>query len=214
MPKEKIAAHLVNADGTHTSKGEESVNGELEDQKVIDEATQNAVLEKSQFQTVDSPTHHKMTHASDNFFPQNSGKEKRETGKESMSSLPDKANSQLQKLSIKDMELKKIAQSPSVQSRQGSSNGEIPDPTKSQEAEFDKEIKEQIGARSNSVVEYADPPGLLPEEQERRSVHQVHKEDSDSDDENAASDRKEETMRMNQESLKRQSLASSLGQYG
>lgn len=155
-----------------------------------------------------------MTHASDNFFPQNSGKEKREPGKESMTSLTDKANSQLQKISIKDMELKKIAQSPSVQSRQGSSNGEIPEPTKSQEAEFDKEIKEQIGARSNSVVEYADPPDLLPEGQERPSVNEMHKGDSDSDDENSGFEKKEETVRLNQENLKRQSLASSLGQYG
>ena len=85
---------VAKRNATHTSKGEESVNGEVEEQKVIDEITQNAVQEKAMFQTVDSPTHHKMTHASDNFFPQNSAKGKKETtAKESLSSFKDKANS-------------------------------------------------------------------------------------------------------------------------
>ena len=90
---EKVT-EIVKRTGTHT--GEESVNGGVEAQKIIDEATQNAVQEKAMFQTVDSPTHHKMTHASDNFFPQNSSKGKKEaTAKESLSSFKDKANSQL-----------------------------------------------------------------------------------------------------------------------
>ena len=43
-------------------------------------------------------------------------------------------------MTIKDIEMKKTM--PGVRSRRGSENGEYPDPTKSQEDEFDKEVKE------------------------------------------------------------------------
>lgn len=62
--------------------------------------------------------------------------------------------------------MKKIVQSPSNLSRRGSSDVEIepiPEPTKSQEDVYDKEVKKKYGARSKSVVEYSDPQTLLAE---------------------------------------------------
>ena len=89
-------------------------------------------------------------------------------------------------MTIKDTEMKKVTQSPGARSRR-SSNGEYPEPTKSQEAEFDKEVKEQIGARANSVVEYADNPPLLSKSpSDRLSVAKITQDDEDSQDENAA----------------------------
>ena len=40
----------------------------------------------------------------------------------------------------------------------------IPEPTASELVKYDEEVKKQIGGRSNSVMEYSDPPNLLYDE--------------------------------------------------
>ena len=83
LPELKESDKIVNGNETHSSKEEESENED-----------------RAENYRVNSPTHHhKMTHASDNFFPQNSkNDEKRDKPKTSASSMPDadKANSHLQ----------------------------------------------------------------------------------------------------------------------
>ena len=119
------------------------------------------------------------------------------------------------------MELNEIVQSPSVQSRRDSADDvgidQIEEPTKSQEDAFDREVKDQVGARTNSVVEYADPPGVLPggvDAAIESAMDYLAKGDSDSENDNNIEDKQNETMRRQQDNLKHQSLASSLGQYG
>ena len=74
----------------------------------INSATINAVMEKEQFASVDSPAHHKMTHASADFFPGNSTKDKQETVSPNL-----KANSVLDTIPVADSEMAKIERSPS-----------------------------------------------------------------------------------------------------
>ena len=77
----------------------------------INAETQNAVLESSAFG--DTIEHHKMTHASDHFFPPSSQDQ-------SVMKQIDDANIQLQKISIGDSEMKKITKSPSFSKIDGS----------------------------------------------------------------------------------------------
>ena len=55
----------------------------------------------------------------------------------------------------------------------------IPEPTASELVKYDEEVKKQIGGRSNSVIEYSDPPNLLYDEA-RQSVKDMKQEDSES----------------------------------
>ena len=74
----------------------------------------------------------------------------------------------MQKYPLRDPELQAMTSGVRVVQDQ-SRNVTIPEPTASELMHYDEEVQKQVGVRSNSVMEYSDPPNLLPDEA-RKSV--------------------------------------------
>jgi len=118
-------------------------------------------------------------------------------------------------ISIMDTEMIKIKQSPSASKVDSSERDGIratDSAADSQQPRFDKEAIDKLGMRSNSVVEYAEPLSML---DETNPEYVVVREEIESDyEEQFQHSKKEETSRHNIATIKRSSLASSLGQHG